>query len=178
MMVQDTKNTYSIHLMHKHLPNVTGRGHWQDPSWHYFVKQKVIHAMNVVKYLNDGDFVLYSDMDVVPLDFYSKVPVPQSISFSMEGKSGCNTGFYALTVSNKTRNFLSQWNHKIQKSRNRPFGDQSVLSESNMCRDSFNASRYAFHANGQKNKEAALERMKLLSKIRFDSRGPLLPKTW
>lgn len=189
MVSSDPEHAYELH--HVSEPNMRdspGTGRFQDELWFRASIRKVHVLLEIASRLPNGTAIVQTDLDVVPIRPYSRLPVPpRGMSFGIEGESSmglCNTGFYAFRVSGETLGMLRRW---VNASGPRfwPFADQSALAKLKMCNASLRfpralvsggehgdigAETVAFHANGPRgwdNKRALLRTIVARSTLRL-----------
>ena len=99
--------------------NIDASGIHRDPLWKAVVLHKVIYGLNLVKKLSPGEVIILSDMDVQPLQNYSKLLCyldHHDICFMDEddGRGGINTGFILLRKTENVINLFEDWLHQCQ----------------------------------------------------------------
>ena len=112
-------DTKQYHLQLQHYippPNITGAAAASKIRWRHITLQKLAMMNRVVQRLPLHAQVLFSDLDVLPLQPYSRlVPLPEEITCMPEppghgGRTGrhvVNTGLIGVRVSPRTRRFFS-----------------------------------------------------------------------
>jgi hypothetical protein len=96
--------------------------HWQ---WAVVEKVRFAHGLLNLRDDNSGEYVvgprdalLFTDLDVLPLGFYSQLKQTHEIMFMAEnpiGNTPGNTGFYMAKNTNATRAFFAEWHHRVDQ---------------------------------------------------------------
>lgn len=115
-----------------------------SPYWVQATVKKTEYGLNELNSIADGEILFYSDVDVQPLQHYSKLEKYldfQDLVFMDEyhkKKPGyrINSGFYAVRKTQKTLDFFNDWHDLclnptpfILSDTKEPFSDQNILNK-------------------------------------------------
>ena len=132
MIASDKQGRYELHVkVGSFLEDTGGQGGFRDKHWLRAVDIKVEFARRLLHlkdgegkyYIGPSDRLLFTDIDVMPLGFYSQLNQTFDLQF-MGDQGGVNTGFYVARNTPQVRFFYTKWAHLVEAGGGE-FDDQS-----------------------------------------------------
>ena len=117
MMMRDSSINYELHLQQSNdlAMNMTDQGSFQSKAWVDAQLRKVQHVGRSLRRLPEGTFVLLTDLDVMPLNPYSRLikNMPPTHDLMMMNNYQkhliANGGFYLMRNTANMRTFVDRW---------------------------------------------------------------------
>ena len=115
MMLHDVGTRYSLHVQHFVPTGGNLSDEYGGSAWKQALVAKVEFVAQFMQHAAQDAFVLFTDLDVIPIGPYSElvraVPPTREITwqYTRVGHAPVNTGLYLMRNTPNTRDFLEVW---------------------------------------------------------------------